>query len=103
MVVTSAESANEFCQQVFISISDIRKECAYDFGDFIDHLNGFVAVILADWIFDCISNYQLSDPLRPSRFRVDLDRSEYWEAVGASSEIKSSSSSSSSLSSSSST
>jgi hypothetical protein len=77
-VVTSAEAANEFCQQVFISIDDIRKECAYDYGDFIDHLNGFVAVILSDWIFDCISNFSFGHPLQPSRFRVVLDRSDGW-------------------------
>lgn len=79
VVVSNAEAANDFCRQLYMSVSDIRKECAYDFGDFVDHLNWFVGVVLSDWIFNCISNYTFENPLRTSRFRVDLDRNVNWQ------------------------
>lgn len=83
VVVTSEEAANLFSRQVYLAIDAVRQECAYDFGDFVDHLTGFVAVVHSDWIFNCISNYSFVNPLSPSQFRYELDRSDAWRAVAA--------------------
>lgn len=55
---------------LYASIIQIRQPLIYDYEDFIDHIDGVIITLHADWVFDCISNYIVSDPSK-STYRIN--------------------------------
>lgn len=61
-IVSSKDSLDDLYQVLYSSISLLRIPLKYDYEDFVDHLDGYLITLHADWVFDCISNFLVLDP-----------------------------------------
>jgi hypothetical protein len=69
-IVSSKESLEDLYRALYSSISVLRVPLQYDWEDFLDHVDGLVVALHADWVFDCISNFMVLDPFRCDDHRI---------------------------------
>lgn len=63
-IVSSKDSLDNLYQKLYSTISQLRVPLVFGYEDFVDHVDGYLVTLHADWVFDCISNFMILDPFR---------------------------------------